>query len=255
MPRLAAQWQSRKPRQPKTILSERPKLLDLQPSEISRPRGPPRPSHSRGNMGNIMQDLEEQVIQEESRGQADFLSACQATLYTSPPELKSTLAASYHILLGQTPPSPHSSYHRGLPQWKNSPIQPFLPCQCLSSLLGPKDGTLSQIPVECMPLGRTTLKATLGGPPTSKWQEILPWDRALKLSHTEAYGQDSDLVKEARREFFSKHSYNFIMEGTHDLSEIFKQMATSTELLGTSIYEIQASWMGPDELKEANYCL
>ena len=33
-------------------------------------------------------------------------SACQAALYTSPAELKSALVASYHILLGQTPPSP-----------------------------------------------------------------------------------------------------------------------------------------------------
>ena len=29
-------------------------------------------------------------------------------------------------------------------------------------------------------------------------------------------------------------------------------MATSAELLGTSIYEIQVSWMGPDELRQAN---
>ena len=77
----------------------------------------------------------------------------------------------------------------------------------------------------------------------------------LKPSHAEAFGWDSDLVKEARKEFFSKHSYNFIMEGTHDLSEIFRQMATSAKLLGTSIYEIQASWMGPDELRQANYAL
>ena len=45
------------------------------------------------------------------------------------------------------------------------------------------------------------------------------------------------------------------MEGTHNLTEIFRQMAASAELLGTSIYEIQASWMGPDELKQANYAL
>ena len=87
--------------------------------------------------------------------------------------------------------------------------------------------------------GWNHFKVTLGGPPSSKWQEILPWDRALTLSCTEAFGQDSGLVKEARREFFSKHSYNFITEGTHNLSEIFKQMAASTELPGTSIYEIQ----------------
>ena len=45
------------------------------------------------------------------------------------------------------------------------------------------------------------------------------------------------------------------MEDTWDLSEIFKQMTMSAELLGTSIYEIQTSWMGPDELKQANYAL
>ena len=56
--------------------------------------------------GNIMQDLEEQAIQEEDRSRTDFLSACQVTLYTSPLELKHALATSYHILLGQTPPSP-----------------------------------------------------------------------------------------------------------------------------------------------------
>ena len=52
-----------------------------------------------------------------------------------------------------------------------------------------------------------------------------------------------------------KHSYNFITEGTCNLWEIFRQMVTSAKLLGTSIYEIQASWMGLDELKQANYAL
>ena len=32
-------------------------------------------------------------------------------------------------------------------------------------------------------------------------------------------------------------------------------MAESAELLGTSIYEIQALWTGPDELRQANYAL
>ena len=173
-----------------------------------------------------MWDLETQVIQEESRSQADFLSACQATLYTSPPELRSALwllpTISYwdrhlHHL--------HSSYHRGLPQWKNSLFWPLLLHQCPKQSPRPKRWHPSPDPVESMPLGRTTLKATLGEPPSSKWQEIPPWYRALKLSHTKAFGQDSDLVKEARREFFSKHSCNFNTDGTCDLSEIFKQMA------------------------------
>ena len=52
-----------------------------------------------------------------------------------------------------------------------------------------------------------------------------------------------------------KHSYNFVMEGTHNLSEIFRQMTINAKLLDTSIYKIQASWMGLDELKQANNAL
>ena len=103
--------------------------------------------------------------------------------------------------------------------------------------------------------GWNHFEGTSGRTPSSKRQDIPPWYRALKLSCTKAFGQDSDLVKEARREFFSKHSYNFTTEGTCDLSQIFKQMATSADILGTSIQEIQASWTGPDELKQANYAL
>ena len=55
--------------------------------------------------GNIMWNLERQVIQEEVRSQAHFLSACQAAMCASPIALKNALATSYPILLGQTPPS------------------------------------------------------------------------------------------------------------------------------------------------------
>ena len=71
-------------------------------SEVEAQRASQPESFQREH-GNFMQELEEQVIWEESRSQADFLSAWQGALYASPPELKSTLVASYHILLGQTP--------------------------------------------------------------------------------------------------------------------------------------------------------
>ena len=114
----------------------------------------------------------------------------------------------------------------------------------------PKRQHPSPDPVESMLLGRTTSKTTLEGPPSSKQWEILPWNKVLKPSHTEVFSWDSDLVKESRN-----HSYNFVMEGTCDLSQVFKQMAASAKLLGTSVYEIQASWIGPDELRQANYAL
>ena len=119
----------------------------------------------------------------------------------------------------------------------------------------PKRWHPSPDPVESMPLDGTTSKMTLEGPSSSKQQEIPPWKKALKLSCMEAFGQDSDLVKETRKEFFLKHSYNFITEGTCNLSEIFRQMATSAKLLGTSIYKIRVSWMGPNELRQASYAL
>ena len=205
--------------------------------------------------GKIMWDLEVQVIWEESRSQANFLSTCQAALYASPTELKSTLLASYHILLGQTPPSHQFVLLQRASLVEEQPTSDASPAPVPKQSPRPKRWHPSPDPVESMPLGRNTSKKTLEGPPSSKQWEIPPWNKVLKLSHTEALGGDSDLVKEARKEFFSKHSYNFITEGSHNLSEIFWQMATSAKLLDTSIYEIQASWMGLNELRQANYVL
>ena len=45
------------------------------------------------------------------------------------------------------------------------------------------------------------------------------------------------------------------MEGTCDLLEIFRQVAESAELLGTSIYKIQTVWTGLDELRQTDCAL
>ena len=103
--------------------------------------------------------------------------------------------------------------------------------------------------------GWNHFKGNPGGPPSSKWQDTLPWKRVLQPSCTKAFSWNLDLVQEAREAFFSKHSYNFVDDGTHNLSEIFQQMATNADLLGTSIHKIQASWTGLEELKQANYAL
>ena len=60
---------------------------------------------------------------------------------------------------------------------------------------------------------------------------------------------------EARLRFLSKHSYNFIEDSNCDLSKMFKKLAVKARLLGTDIHEIQASWTGPEELKQVNYIL
>ena len=101
----------------------------------------------------------------------------------------------------------------------------------------------------------TTPKAMQGGPPSPKKQEAPAWFMSFKPSCVEAFLRDTSLMREARLCFFSKHSHNFVEDGTHDLSDIFKELAERAGLLGNTIYEIQLSWTGPEEMKQANYAL
>ena len=91
--------------------------------------------------------------------------------------------------------------------------------------------------------------------PSSKWQEVMPLHKALTWSHLEAFNRDSSLVREMREEYFRRHCPNFNTENIHDLSDVFQHMAETTQLLGSTIYEIKEVWPGPDELQQANYAL
>ena len=106
-----------------------------------------------------------------------------------------------------------------------------------------------------MPLDGTTSKATAEGSPSSKQQEVPPWYKVFKQSHSEAFSWDTSLMRAARKEYFKKHYPNFTTNGTHDLSQVFRCMAKSAKLLGLAMYEIQEVWKGPDELQHANYAL
>ena len=119
----------------------------------------------------------------------------------------------------------------------------------------PKRWHPSTDPVDVMPLSGTTSKTNLEGSPSSKQWEIPPWYKVLKWSHSEAFSWDTSLMREARKEYFKKHSPNFTMDGTHGLSEVFRHIAKSAKLLGSAIYEIQEVLEGPDELWQANYAL
>ena len=69
-----------------------------------------------------LQSLEEEAFGEESRSHHKVLSSCQAALFCSPQLLRGALAASYHLLLGQAPPSPALVLPPRTPQ-KNSHLQ------------------------------------------------------------------------------------------------------------------------------------
>ena len=90
---------------------------------------------------------------------------------------------------------------------------------------------------------------------SSKRKETADWFASLKPSHVDAFSHDSNPVKEARSCYFATHPWDWVHGNTDDLSKIFKELAKGADLLGKSIYELQLSWEGPEELKHANYSL
>ena len=81
------------------------------------------------------------------------------------------------------------------------------------------------------------------------------WFSSLKPSRADAFCQDSGPVREAREHYFATHPWDWVQSNTDDLSDIFRELAQSTGLLGKSIFKIQQSWDGPDHLKHSNYDL
>ena len=104
-------------------------------------------------------------------------------------------------------------------------------------------------------MDETSSKASQEGLSSSKRRETPNWVASLKPSHTDAFSCDSVPVKEARSCYFATHPWDSINSNTDDLSDIFRELAEGADLLGKSIYELQLSWDGPEELKHANYSL
>ena len=75
------------------------------PSMRWRVREPLRLAPIQQSHTKDVQHLEEESLEEERRGQLNFLSTCQTTLDTTPPESHGMLIAPYHLLLGHVPKS------------------------------------------------------------------------------------------------------------------------------------------------------
>ena len=210
-------------------------------------------SHIKG-----IQHLEEEAIEEESKGQLNFLSACQAALEASPLESCGMLLASYQLLLRHTLmshlfsiPQGASPSQQGSTPGASSPSAHTVPRPSPR----PKWWHHSPYPTDILSLGKAMSKAIPGGPPSLKWQEIMPLHKVLMRSHQEAFGQDTHLVRKTREEYFRNHCPNFNNENTHDLMDVFRCMIETADLLGSVIYEFQEAWTGWDELQHANYAL
>ena len=119
-------------------------------------------SHAKG-----IQHLEEEAVKEESKGQLNFLSACQATLEASPLKSCGMLLASYQVLLGHTPMSHLFNIPQGVSPSQQGPDPELLPLLHLGPHPGPSDGITHQILWTSCLLARLHPRQLS----SSKWQE------------------------------------------------------------------------------------
>ena len=202
-----------------------------------------------------MSELEEWALEAENRSWQDFLSDHLAVLCHAPPSLKEDLHFSYNILLGnsssslQSIPSARAPQAQGQPPVTTSPkSEPTWPPQSKrhhSSTDAQGDTSIN----ENSPL---TLQE---GPSNSKRGKTTGWSSSLNPSHADTFSQNSGPIKEARECYFTTHPWDWAHDNTDDLSDIFRELAQGTGLVGEFIHEIQVSWNGLEELKHASYIL
>ena len=201
-----------------------------------------------------MSELEEWALEVENRSWQDFLSAHFTVLHHAPPSLKEDLHSSYNILLGNSSslpsiPSARAPQAQGRPPATTSPkSEPTWSPQskrCHSSTDAQGD----------MSIDENSPMTSQEGPSNSKRGKTTGWSSSLKPSHVDAFSWDSSPIKEARECYFATHPWDWACGNTDNLSDIFRELAQGTGLLGEFTHEIQVSWNGLEELKHANYIL
>ena len=116
----------------------------------------------------LMQEPEEQAIREESKSHHNFLSACQVILHHAPQPLKENLATSYHVLLGQSPPSPPSAPPARAPPVEEQPPTAASPTPVPKWSPQPKRWHPLPELQGSMSIDKTTPRAMQEGPSSSK---------------------------------------------------------------------------------------
>ena len=170
--------------------------------------------------------------------------------------LKENLSISYHILSGQLP-----SALQPIPNARTSQGKRAATCSHFSQARTQTVPMAKEVALLARSTGRYIHGMKLPPRPhrkdhqAPKEERTSDWFTSLKPIHADAISCDSNSVKEARSHYFATHPWNWIHDNTDDLSNIFRELAEGAGLLGKSIYEIQLSWDGPEELKHANYSL
>ena len=172
-------------------------------------------------------------------------------------EAHGALMTSFHLLMGNVPlPTLLNVPSRHPPPDTNLPYQSLtlLPQWHLGPCPNSNGNTLPSHAVS-LPSLEAASRVASEEPPCSKRRDEMLLHKVLTGSQWEAFARDSDLVWMAREDYFKTNHPHFDYKTTCDLMDIFQDMVTSTDLLGSQIYEIQEVWGGKSELQYVNNTL
>ena len=224
------------------VTSRKPKPPALWPSGMLRPGGLPGWVTLQATCQNHLRPGGTSHLR--GRQKPNWLSLCLSGGPTHQPNRAQRLTGGFlSHLIGQAPMSHPFTLSQGA-----SPVeQPSAPT-ALHMLVPeqsprPKRWHPSPKPMDNMPLGRTTSKATSEGPPGCKWWEVPPWIKVLKQSCSEPFSWDTNLVRRLGRNT-SKAFLQLHCRGHPWPVGGLRWMAESAELLGSAIYEIQRYGQG-----------
>ena len=80
----------------------------------------------------------------------------------------------------------------------------------------------------------------------------MPLNKSLKGSQQEAFNKDSDLVQQAREDYFRTNYPCFNCKTSYDLSGLFWDMIAFADLISSDIHKLQEAWTGQEDLQYVN---
>ena len=202
-----------------------------------------------------MQALEDKGLKEERHSCQSFLLACEAALKACPNKALGILMYPIHILTGNMSLTSLLTAAPQLPIILRDPISSPSHPRRPATATHPTGNNWHHLP-RCeaeLDHSRDEEPASHPGePPQQRWREEDPLAEHLRGVHREAFCMDLDLVQHIRQMYIRTHSPVFHKEATHDLANIFGEMAKIMGHMGTKIYPIQDQWWGKKELHLAN---
>ena len=206
--------------------------------------------------------LEHQEMEEERWACKAFMEAFRAAIGACPPKNQGALLYPLQLLTSDVPLVALLGMLATTQLWAmaDGELAPTVPIPRVLEMPAPPTGTKCQcysldqgVPAPRQEEEETVEPDyTLKECPHQKWKEGRLVAKALEEPHCKALYKESEVVRMARQAYYKTHQPYFKQEEPDDLSSMFQQMATSVNLLGTKIHEVQENWGGSSDLQAAN---